>query len=247
MNIDISIIRQILDGFRITIENLKPLPGTVNLICDATFFRKRKDKDGLLIFSDSNTGRVLWFKFIESETKSEYLEGLRFLKEKGVKILSVTIDGKTGIKDVFRHLPVQVCQFHVQKTILKKTTLKPQTECGKELKHVSMSFINQRWSKDKFEKEILTLLQKHQKFLKEKNENNQYQHKNLRSAFYTIKLALPNLFIHQEHKNLNIPNTTNHIDGGINPKIKRLVDLHRGMKIERRNVLISNLLVGLGE
>ena len=247
MNCDISVIRSILDNFRITIEDLKPLPKTVNLICDATFFRKRKDKDGLLIFSDSNTGRVLWFKFIKSETKEEYLEGLRFLKEKEVKILSVTIDGKTGIKDVFRQYPVQRCQFHVQKRILTKTTLNPQTECGKELKYIATHFINERWNKQKFTEYIMNLLIKYSNFLKERNENNQYMHRSLRSAFYTIKLALPNLFTYQEYKRLNIPNTTNHIDGGINPKIKRLVDLHRGMNRKRRDVLISNLLVDLGK
>lgn len=240
-------IRNILDNCRITIGDLKPSPITVNLICDATFFGTKKDKDGLLIFSDSNTGKVLWFKFIESETKEEYLEGLKYLKEKRITILSVTIDGKTGIKDIFRQYPVQRCQFHVQKTILKKTTLKPQTECGKELKYVATHFINQKWKKDKFETEIFKLLQKYQEFLKERNENNQYMHRNLRSAFYTIKLALPNLFTHQTHEGLNIPNTTNHIDGGINPKIKRLVDSHRGMNKKRRNILISNLLVGLGK
>lgn len=228
-------------------NDLKPPPKTVNLICDATFFRKRKDKDGLLVFSDSNTGTVLWFEFIESETKTEYLEGLRFVQEKGIEILSVTIDGKTGIKEVFRQYPVQVCQFHVQKRILTRTTQNPQTECGKELKYIATHFINQRWDERQFTENILNNLKKYQGFLSEKNESNQYVHRSLRSAFYGIKLALPNLFTFQKYKNLNIPNTTNHIDGGINPKLKRLVDEHRGMNRKRRNVLISNLLIHLGK
>ena len=50
-------------------------------------YGKRKDKDGLLIFFDSISRQVVWHKFIQSETKENYLEGLNFLLEKGFEIL----------------------------------------------------------------------------------------------------------------------------------------------------------------
>jgi len=53
------------------------------------------------------------------------------------------------------------------------------------------------------------------------------------------------LFTYQEFPNQNIPNTTNHVDGGVNTKLKDLVKRHRGMKIERRNKLLGNLLYNL--
>ena len=39
------------------------------------------------------------------------MEGLRYLEERGFEILSVTIDGRRGIKSVFSDYPVQICQF----------------------------------------------------------------------------------------------------------------------------------------
>ncbi len=53
------------------------------------------------------------------------------------------------------------------------------------------------------------------------------------------------LFAFQEYPTLNIPNTTNHIDGGINTKLKDLNRRHRGMRQDRRNKLLTNLLYNL--
>jgi len=54
----------------------------------------------------------------------------------------------------------------------------------------------------------------------------------LDQLFFGIKLALPYLFTSQDYPDQNIPNTTNHIDGRVNTKLKDLVRRHRGMKIE---------------
>jgi len=67
-----------------------------------------------------------------------------------------------------------------------------------------------------------------------------------KSALSGIKLALPYLFTCQDFPSLNIPNTTNHVDGGVNPKLKELNRQHRGMRIDRRNKLLVKLLSGLG-
>lgn len=188
----------------------------------------------------------MWFKFIQSETKENYLEGLNFLLEKGFEILSVTIDGRHGIPDLFNKYPVQVCQFHVQKGILNRTTLNPKTDCGRRLKYVAIHFICDRWNKKKFTTEIQNILEEFKDFLTEKNDNNQYVHRQLRSSLFGIRLALPYLFTYQDFPELNIPNTTNHVDGGVNPKLKELVRQHRGMRIDRRNKLLVKLLGDLG-
>ena len=129
--------------------------------------------------------------------------------------------------------------------ILRKTTLNPKTDCGKRLKYIATHFIQKRWTKDKFIQEVSLILEEFKDFLNERNEHNQYQHKRLRSALFGIKLALLYLFTYQDYPNLNIPNTTNHIDGGVNTKVKNLVKLHRGMRIDRRNKLLVNLLYNL--
>jgi hypothetical protein len=223
--------------------NQNNTPRRVNLVCDCTFFRKRSDKDGLIIFLDSITSKVLWYKFISLETKEEYIEGLNYLKDKNFEIQSVTVDGKKGIIQVFRDYPCQTCQFHLQAGILRKTTLNPQSILGQKLKYIATHFINERWTNDQFQQVYNRLTIEYKEFLNEKNDNNQYLHRNLRSAMFGIKLALPYLFTNQKHQELKIPNTTNHIDGGLNPKLKELVRIHRGMKIQRRNKLIQTLLI----
>jgi len=159
--------------------------------------------------------------------------------------LSVTIDGRRGIAGIFNKYPVQVCQFHVQKGILNRTTLNPKTECGKKLKFIATHFICDRWNKEKFITEIRNVLEEFHQFLNERNEHKQFIHRQLRSAFFGIKLALPYLFTYQDFPGLNTPNTTNHVDGGINTKLKELNRQHRGMKIERRNKLLVKLLYDL--
>lgn len=199
----------------------------------------------MLIFLDSCTGIIVWYKFIPSETKLEYLEGLLFLEENGYTILSVTLDGRRGIASIFKQYPTQYCQFHLQQTILKKVTRNPQTECGKALKYIATHCIKERWSEDCFTNQIIQLLETYSSFLKERNESGEYIHRSIRSAFRTIKTVLPYLFTYQHYSSLSIPNTTNHIDGGVNTKLKELVRLHRGMRVDRRNVLIEVLLRSL--
>jgi len=52
-------------------------PRAVNLICDATFYGKQKDKLGTLVFKDNETKEILIWKHIESEIVQDY----RYLKD----------------------------------------------------------------------------------------------------------------------------------------------------------------------
>jgi hypothetical protein len=196
---------------------------------------------------DTWTGQVLWIKFIESETKSEYQEGLEYLIKNNYEILSVTIDGRIGIKEVFMDYPVQICQWHFQVNILRKTTLNPRTDLGRNLKYIATHFINQRWTKQQFQDAVTILNEAYWEFLGQRNESGQFAHRRLRSAMRSIKTNINNLFAFQDYPEQNIPNTTNHLDGGINPKIKKLVYDHRGLNKTRRNKLIEVLVWSLAE
>jgi len=52
-------------------------PRTVHLVCDATFYGKRRDKLGTLFFKDVESKEILIWKHIESEIVQDY----RYLKE----------------------------------------------------------------------------------------------------------------------------------------------------------------------
>jgi hypothetical protein len=69
-----------------------------------------------------------------------------------------------------------------------------------------------------------------------------YTHKRLRSAVRSIKTNLPYLFTYQDYPNLNIPNTTNLLDGGVFSFLKRLLKNHNGITKEFKKKLIDEIL-----
>lgn len=164
----------------------------------------------MLIFFDSISGRVLWHKFIQSETKENYLEGLKYLEEKGFEIQSVTIDGRRGIPDVFRKYPVQICQFHIQKRIRILLTQNPRSEAGKELKEINSLFVKNRLTEKELGKTLALYCRRNYHFLIEKNEEGKYKHSRIIQALKCFKRNMKYLFTFQEYPELNIPSTTNH-------------------------------------
>ncbi len=75
-------------------------PRAIVLVCDATFYGKRKDKLGTLVFKDNITKEILLSKHIESELSADYKQLLNQLLELGYTILSVTFDAKRGLYEV---------------------------------------------------------------------------------------------------------------------------------------------------
>ena len=72
------------------------------MVCDATFYGKRKDKLGTLVFKDVESKEILIWKHIESETIKDY----KYLKEelltRGYTITSATLDGNRGLTKAFK-------------------------------------------------------------------------------------------------------------------------------------------------
>ena len=60
-------------------------------MCDATFYGKRKDKLGTLVFKDAVTDEILIWKHIEGEKLKDYKHLLSELLSLGYKIKAVTI------------------------------------------------------------------------------------------------------------------------------------------------------------
>ncbi len=111
-------------------------PRAVNLVCDATFYGKRKEKLGSLVFKDVESKEILIWKHIESETVQDY----RYLKEEllilGYTIQSATLDGKRGLYKAFKDIPIQMCHFHQKKIIQRYITMRPKLEASKDLKRI---------------------------------------------------------------------------------------------------------------
>ena len=86
-------------------------PREIILVVDATFYAKRKDKIGTLVFKDNLTKEIPIWKHISSETVSEYKDLKKQLENLGYTIKGVTFDGKRGIPKLFKDVPIQMCHF----------------------------------------------------------------------------------------------------------------------------------------
>lgn len=210
----------------------------INLIFDGTFFSRT---DGILVLRAHR--KNLYWRFIQSETLHDIETSLHHLVTQGYRFKSFTIDGRKGViqllERLFPTVPIQLCHFHQSQTIRRYTTNKPKTACGKALK-VLISQIT-KLDELSFTHQLEQLHTQYRDFLLEKNENGQYIHRKLRSAFRSVKSNLPYLFTYKKYPDLTIPNTTNSCDGSF-AHWKQKLKIHRGLRKDRRNKMINYLL-----
>ena len=72
----------------------------MNLVCDATFYGKRKDKLGTLVFKDVESKEILIWKHIDSETIKDY----KYLKEELIKLGYIIQSGLNSKNWCLKHL-----------------------------------------------------------------------------------------------------------------------------------------------
>lgn len=180
-------------------------------------------------------GKNISWKYVTTERLSFYLEELRNLTNLGYTFKSFTIDGRKGVVQLlqryFNTTPIQICRFHQVQILTRYTTRSPKTECGKELRLLILNL--KSLFKTDFTEQLKNLQNKYKDFLKERNEQNQFQHKRLRSAFRSIRTNLPYLFTFEDYPELDIPTTTNSCDGSFG-QWKYKIKLHRHLRLDRK-------------
>ena len=128
-------------------------------------------------------------------------------------------------------------------------TTRPKLEASRELKIITDTLPNT--NEQKLTDALQGWFEKWKDFLKQKttdlNTNRWfYTHKKVRAAYRSLKTNLPYLFTYQKYPELNIPNTTNSLDGFFN-RLKSLVYVHRGLRPNRRMRIIVEILKGQNE
>ena len=221
-------------------------PRAVNLVCDATFYGKKKDKLGSLVFKDSITKEVLLWKHIQSKTIKDYKYLLNTLLELGYTINSITIDGKRGLYKAFEGYPVQVYHFHQKRIIQRYITKHPKLQASKDLHRIllRLTFTNETI----FTKNLDTWYKMHKGFLAEKTLNKltgkeSFTHTKLVSSYRSLRTNLPYLFTYKKYKYLGIHNTTNSLDGGVFSPMKMLIKIHRGLSKSLKLKMVDDYLV----
>ena len=158
------------------------------------------------------------------------------MQEKGVLIQSIICDGKSGLLGSFPDIPVQMCQFHQIKIIVRHLTRKPKSPAAQALRALSLTLTEN--TQAAFESALKRWYEQYAVFLNERSVNEKtgrshYTHKRLRAAYNSLKRHLPWLFTYERFPRLGIPNTTNLLEGKFS-EMKQLLRCHRGLKKENK-------------
>jgi hypothetical protein len=234
-------IRQQLDATNTLVTIIEPQ--AIVVITDTTFWGRHY---GVCVFRVPHLKENIWWNEVESEKMVHYSYGRKILEERGWVFTAAVVDGRRGLTTVFKDIPVQICQFHQMKRVTDYLTRKPKTQAGIELRIIMLQLPKST------EQEFTKLLHDWHKiwkdFINERtfvtgSKHWYYTHKNVRGAYMSMERNLPYLFTYQKYPELSIPNTTNSLDGMFT-QLKRKVNVHAGLRKDRRYKLISEILRG---
>lgn len=130
---DKRVIKKLLDDYILTTKIHSPRK--VNLVVDGTYFGNRKNHKAwcVVVSCDPKRKENLWWKFVDRETTSVYLEGNMYLEKLGYVIESVTADGFGGVSTAFKGISRQMCHAYMEGIVTARTTQNPILEVGKTL------------------------------------------------------------------------------------------------------------------
>lgn len=199
---------------------------------------------GVMLFKDAISGENLLKYYVSHETNIKYIEGANELICQGFQIQAVVCDGRRGLVQSFGDTPVQMCQFHQVAIIRRYLTKKPKLLAAQEL--MKIVSLLKKTDKESFTGALSEWFDKWSDFINERTTNPEtgrtfYTHKNLRSAYRSLKSNLPWLFTWYDNIELNIPNTTNAIDGHF-ADLKNKLRCHNGLSEKRKKKFIDGFL-----
>lgn len=235
----VKTIQRRIDQHNVSFE--KQEPRKVIVLMDTTYWGRNF---GVMLFKDNITKENLLKYYVQYETNLVYIQGIEELKKKGFTILGIVCDGRKGLIQSFKNIPVQMCQFHQSAIIRRYLTKKPKLKASQELmKVVDLMTIT---DKESFVGALGLWHQKWELFLNERTINSEtnksrYTHEKLRSSYNSLKNNLPWLFTWYDNYELRIPNTTNAIDGHFSD-LKNKLRNHNGLTLERKKKFINEFL-----
>jgi len=232
-------IKRKLDSYSIKKE--AKIARKVIVLMDTTYWGRTF---GVMLFKDAITKENLLKYYVKTETNSLYIHGIQELINKKFEVLAIVCDGRKGLLQSFKDIPVQMCQFHQKQIVVRYLTKKPKLQAAQELMNVLNLLTNT--DKESFEGALGLWYEKWKEFLNERsinplNNKTFYTHKKLRSAYRSLKNNLPWLFTWYDNTKLDIPNTTNAIDGHF-ADLKNKLRNHNRLSISRKKKFIDGFL-----
>ena len=202
---------------------------------------------GLMVIKDTLRNKILWHKYVRSETIAQYMEGISWLKSQGFKIYGAVIDGMRGLAQALYPIPVQMCQFHQILIIRRYLTKEPDLEASNELLELVKNIT--RMDKDSFIDAFNEWYVKYKDVLNERIQDKRikrhtppYMRPRLRSAYLSLKRNMPLLWTFYDHPETGLPNTNNAIEGMFSD-IKGKLRVHRGVSKDNRRKLLDEYIM----
>lgn len=234
-----STVQRRLDSYTLPYSN--PTPRTMVAVMDAT----RVGYAWILAVRDPEERETIYAKEISFESTSSYQEAYADLTRQGFVFAAIVSDGRfVAIPWLFPGIPVQMCHYHQEQIVIRYLTLNPKLEAGIELLEIIRTL--PRTDEASFNDAFRLWCKKWFSFLQEKTidpETNRWHwtHKRVRQARDSIHIHLRVLFTYQKYPELNIPNTTNSLDGKFK-KAKTALAVHAGLTHARQIKLVLSLL-----
>lgn len=218
---------------------------TKHLVLDATSVTKQVCM--LLIAGDAQTRRPVSWIAVKREGLEVWSLFLHQLALEGVWPAVVICDGQRGllraIRETWPDAKIQRCLIHVIRQASLWLTQNPKSRAGIHLLKLvgKLSAIRTKRQKRRWVRAFFAWSHKYEKFLKERTYGPSgrwwYTHRKLRGTKTLITNALPDLFRYVSDP--LIPRTSNHVEGGLNARLKELFRCHRGLNLIRKLALAS--------
>jgi transposase-like protein len=167
----------------------------------------------------------------------------------------VVVDGQKGLLAAVQwqwpEAKIQRCVVHIERLVRIKLTRHPKTVAGRELLLLAQGLftVRTRRQRRRWLRAHRRWERRHATFLKERSYGEPtagkkrrwwYTHRNIRAARSLIRNALPHLFTFVRYP--QVPRTTNHVEGGVNSRLKELVLRHRGLSPIQKQALVAAYL-----
>lgn len=225
---------------------LVPRAPTVVLVIDGLYLESRCHC--VLIGKTPQT--VISWLFVERETYGSW----RLFCQRIPAPRVVVCDGQRGmraaLRDAWPYTLVQRCMVHIFQLATARLTRRPKTRAGQSLRVLIQQLfgIRTRRQKRRWVRKYRRWRKRYDSFLKERTIGQQpgkrrtwwYTHKRIRSVRTLLDNALPELFTYIGHP--EIPRTTNHVEGGTNSRLSELLYRHRGISLEKKEMLVATFL-----
>lgn len=234
-----------LGTYELPPRSLQPQPTVI--IADA--FYDRRGSGTMLFRSPSLHENLLWFP-IAYETTVDYVRGVDELERAGWVIQAFVMDGRKGVREALEaRFPVQMCHFHQVQIVTRYLTRNPQLEAAQALKALTATLTHT--TRAAFEAALNEWYTRWGDVVTERTVSDErtktgrkrwwYTHRRLRSAYRSLRTNLSYLFTYEQYPYLQIPHTTNSLDGSIS-HLRDKLGVHRGLKIQQRRKITGALL-----